>query len=112
MNTFTFHDESEDKTYILPVSGRVARLILDDDPLDNGEYFEDIVIKEMDERGLEAEPYGIHDCSFTDPAIWGFTSYEVPTENFPKLMSIWKEILESYGVQVGEMYVKEGYVSE
>ena len=54
--------------------------------------------------------FGVHDVGFqTDIELAGFTSYEVPTAKYPKLMQIWRDFFISQGYSCGEIYkIKKG----
>lgn len=105
---FIFKDEISGRKYILPLGGDMAEGLQYGGPWNYviiPDELWDKIVSDIEARGLETK-FGIHDvsCNGKDE-ILGFTSYEVEEKQFPELMSIWKEMLISYGFEVGELKI-------
>ena len=99
MKYFRFHDEEQEKSHYLELSG----LEVGEQEMDN--LFYSVIRPEMENRNLE-ERYGVHDVSFNGVAdtIWGFTTYEVEYDKWFELMQEWRQILTLAGFNVGAYF--------
>lgn len=103
MKPFIFFDENKQITHCLEILGPAHLLKEIED--DEYEDFWDKIQKEINSRNLETK-YGVHDISFSsNTALCGFTSYEIT--KWKTLMKIWREILTSLGIEVGNYYTKK-----
>jgi len=103
MKPFIFFDENKQITHCLEILGPSHLLKEMED--DEFEDFLDKIFKEINNRNLETK-YGVHDVSFKPlTELLGFSSYEVT--KWKTLMKIWREILISFGLEIGKYYTKK-----
>jgi hypothetical protein len=103
MKHFIFFDENKQITHCLEVLGPSHLLKEMEENVDD--IFWDKIREEIDMRDLETK-YGVHDVSYrASTELLGFSSYEVT--KWKTLMKIWREILTSFGLEVGKYYTKK-----
>ena len=100
MKPFQLHDENTGINHLLE--------ILDTPGIENDEdmieFFYDYMCDTDKMIYLESH-YGVHDISYDDHLLFGFTSYEWPLhDTLDKLKSEWSEWLTDLGFTVGEWY--------
>lgn len=103
---FRFYDEEKEQSHYLELTG--PEELLNKQPEDIDEIFDNILQPEMERRELETK-FGVHDVSFgmETLTLWGFTTYEVESKQWFTLMLEWRQILQLAGFEVGAYFIKK-----
>lgn len=93
---FKFYDQNTKKTWWFDIISGIEHIpeveldYLVDDLIEDGEYLE--------------SQYGVHDIGFNREDLLGFTSYEIKEEDYPKVMSEWRDIFYARGITTSSIY--------
>ena len=100
LRPFQLHYEITDTNYRLEILDTPG--IKDDD--DMCDFFDAHMVDTEEMNFLETE-YGVHDVSYDDTLILGFTSYEWKENRLDDLKAYWSEWLTRLGFKVGKWYI-------
>ena len=99
--TFDFVDEHDDEEDA-ECTNRIFRF----DLLAPISFYEDFYGKynEFEDKSMNMEMYGVHDCCGHEGDLEGFTSYEIVPDQYNDVMLNWREWFIQHGFSAGPVY--------